>query len=729
MPADEATDIRARDPLFWCAAGCSVALLLALAWPLLNGQLYVLSDLGRFHVPVRYFYSQALAAGDSFLWFPYEFTGFYLHGEGQGAFAHPLNWLQYRLLPFHVAFSLELMRTYLMLVAGTFALLVRWRVSFAAAAFGSLVFSFGSFNFLHFDHMNFTAIVAHLPWMLLAADVALESSNPRSASLARFALILLVASVGLHGHPQVMWMALVAFGGWALTWLLGGFPGRRVWVPRERLVALGPLALALVLGVSLAAIQLLPQWDALGTSLRADPGSGHANSYALAPINIVQLVAPYLFVDRTVGSNTAGFAFYCGAAVLPLAVWSCLRGRRLRALWPMLRFGALLAVFGSVLALGEQGGLYRLQELLPVVGLFRAPGRYVMLSELGLALMATAAFADLASRRDGASTPAWRTLWPLAMPLGVAALVALVIGLPSVQAAHPGWEIAGTGQTATGVALIAIATALVIASARGHRLALYALVVVTAVDLGVYGLSYVRSLPTVRLAEWAGIGDPPPVAPDQRIERGPTVLTLRGVRLASGYAAMTPDRVLPIGLDRNPIPAPDPTLLRHARLVAGIPVASSRAGRAIEPLPRVRLVVAAEATDAVLDRIGRIDVASTALVARPLEIGPGPIGAVRVLEDRPGLLRVQTDTLTPQLLVFSERHHPGWHGDRGGTVCDVVPVYADFMGCVVPPGRHFIELRFEPRSFTAGMRVSLVAALLTVLWCARPIIRTSRAGS
>jgi hypothetical protein len=728
VSADEATEIGARDPLFWCAVGSAAALLLVLAWPLLEGELYVFSDLGRFHVPVRYFYSQALAAGDSFLWFPYEFTGFHLHGEGQGAFAHPLNWIQYRLLSFHAAFSLELMRTYLVLLSGTFALLVRWRVSWAAAAFGAVLFSFGSFNFLHFEHMNFTAIVAHVPWIWFAADVALESPDPRSVVLARLALIGLVASQGLHGHPQAMWMSFVGIAAWASTWLAGGFVTRRERILRERFVALGPLAATMLLGVALAAIQLLPQWDALAISQRADPGSGHANRYALAPINVVQLVAPYLFSGRTVGSNTAGFAFYCGAAVLPLAVWGCLRGRRLAAHWPVLRFGAGLAGFGFVLALGEQGFLYRLQEMLPVVGLFRAPGRYVMLAELGLVLMAVTAFADLASRRDERWPPAWRTLWPLAIPLAIAALVVAVIGQPGVQSAHPAWETGAPIQVAAGVILIAITTALVVAAVRGHRSALFALVVVTAADLGFYGLSYVRVLPTVELGEWAEFGVAPPVGPDQRLEHGPAVFTLRGVRLAGGYAAMTPERVLPIGLGRSPTAAIDPAALRAARRVAGIPVASS-SGSTAAALPRVRLVASAEATEDVLTRIGQIDVGSTALVESPVAIGPGPVGEVRVIGDRPGLLRAQTDTVSPQLLVFSERHHPGWRGDRGATPCEVVPVYGDFMGCVVPPGRHDIELRFEPPSFTWGLRVSLIALLVALLWCGAPIIRVPRARS
>ena len=206
MPADRPKP----DPLFALSAVGALALLLGLAWPFFFGELYVSGDLGRFHVPVRWFYANALADGDAWLWFPYTYGGWYLHGEGQGTLAHPLNWLGYRLLPFHAAFAFEFMRSWVLLVAGMFALLRRCRLERGPAAFGALLFTFCSFGFLHFRHLNFIGIVSHLPWIMVAADVALRSSRRRSVALAHGAIALLVASQLLHAHPQVVWMSLLA---------------------------------------------------------------------------------------------------------------------------------------------------------------------------------------------------------------------------------------------------------------------------------------------------------------------------------------------------------------------------------------------------------------------------------------------------------------------------------------------------------------------------------------
>jgi hypothetical protein len=80
-------------------APCCAALALPLVLPLCLGRVYVWGDLSAFHLPMRHLYQQALRSGDSILWSPAIFSGFYVFGEGQAGMAHPLHWLLYRLLP------------------------------------------------------------------------------------------------------------------------------------------------------------------------------------------------------------------------------------------------------------------------------------------------------------------------------------------------------------------------------------------------------------------------------------------------------------------------------------------------------------------------------------------------------------------------------------------------------------------------------------------------------
>ena len=158
-------------------AVCSIALLAPLLGPQLTGRAFVSGDLMWFHLPLRYLYRQALHAGDSVLWTPSIFSGLYLHGEGQAGLFHPFHQLLYRLLPLETAFSLELIASYPVAFAGTFWFLRRLRFSHTAALFGAMLFAFSGFNLLHHSHLNMVVIVAHMPWLLAAADVLIANER------------------------------------------------------------------------------------------------------------------------------------------------------------------------------------------------------------------------------------------------------------------------------------------------------------------------------------------------------------------------------------------------------------------------------------------------------------------------------------------------------------------------------------------------------------------------
>src|SRR5688572_30722351 len=153
----------------------AVTLLLgAMAWPMLLGNVYASDDLWAFHIPVRGFYSQCLASGDAFDWLPNLYCGFYLTGEGQAGTYHPLHWLLYRTQPLALAIDLELLASYPLMFAGTYFWLRRVLSRRDAALAGGLFFTFSGFNLLHFVHPNAIAIMAHLPWLLWALDIAIR---------------------------------------------------------------------------------------------------------------------------------------------------------------------------------------------------------------------------------------------------------------------------------------------------------------------------------------------------------------------------------------------------------------------------------------------------------------------------------------------------------------------------------------------------------------------------
>jgi hypothetical protein len=699
--------------LVWVALAAAFAVLGWLAVPLTRGEVLVASDLGEFYLPFRHFYERALHTGDRFTWFPYQYTGFYLHGEGQLSLFHPLNLLLYRLLPLAIAFHLELLRSYVFLLVGTYLFMRRWTLPRSAALFSALSFTFCGFNLLHFMHLNIVAAAAHLPWLLLAGDVALRSPRPGYRSAGALAFGLLTTSQFLIGHPQVVWMSVIVEGTYALL-LLRGRRG-----PAARLAGAG------LLGIAGAALQLLPVWESLERSFRADPSAAFVSKLAVAPVGLVQLVAPYLFETRVAGQNTAELSIYAGAVELALLVWLLLRAAHLGAA-RSLAIGALgLALLALALCLGDTGLLYRLQTALPVVGLFRIPARYAFMFHAASAVAAGIAFADLAATARSSPRPAWRSLWPLALVPAASIAAALASdGLSELAAANSRRPLVAAGPALVWVGpLLAIAAAgLTLAAARGRALALVGLLLLAAADHASYGLSFVDR--SERSTLEALYEQPVRQVPAEGYRRysGSPMLTMRGIRLVTGYVAMKPDRVLKGPATFKKKPGWD-RLIQMARVSSASSIHSAAVP---DPMPRARLVTHAIVSHRPDFDLMHIDLESTALVDRPLRLGGGPRGGARIAVDRPGEIHVETHAGSRQLLVVSESHHPGWSARVGERELDVIPVYGDFMGCAVPAGDHLVRFTFDPQSLRLGSWISAAALGLLLLGYGVPTLRSLR---
>src|SRR5262249_51347974 len=69
---------------------------------------------------------------------------------------------------------------------------------------------------------------------------------------------------------------------------------------------------------------------------------------------------------------------------------------------------------------------------------------------------------------------------------------------------------------------------------------------------------------------------------------------------------------------------------------------------------------------------------------------------------------------TRQLLVISESHHRGWQVKIDGQPQPVLRVNGDFLGCVVPQGKHHSQFRFRPTSLQVGAWLSALGVVLAV---------------
>ncbi len=712
---------------FRVAMAAAAAILGILALPIVLGQVYAANDLGLFHLPLRHFYAHCLKSGDDFSWFPGIYCGFPLHGEGQIGMYHPLHLALYSALPFGAAFNLEILASYLALLAGVFVFLRRWDLPRDAALLGAIVFTFGGYNSGHYMHMNSVAILAHLPWLLTAFDVILRGDDPRRAAWARLAVGLLTASQLLLGHPQSVWFSAMVEG------LYCAFLARP---SRSCLRKVAGLAVGKGLGILGGAVQLLPTAEAVGGSHREVLTDTTRAAGSLPPLNLIQAVAPYLYHSRVVGpattfgdisfgpSMTIGdwrvyeFGLYNGAIVPVLLAYLALRWRAIRPRRLVLGAG-LLAGLGLVLAFGDYTPLFLVTSHLPGLSLFRLPARYLVIFHLASATLAAIAFADLAGLARERAVPL-RSLRPL--------LILPAISLAIALWAHPAarrWPnllprscFASRSHIYAGVALVVVATLLVMLAARGRRAALVAILLFAAADEAYYAVSFINSAPPLPLAMLVASRSVPPTPTADRLRSFDNLLTIKGARLVDGYAALVPRRELDYGR---------PPCLQVAGASWMVPLPDSLDWSPVpDPLPRARLVGKLLEFPNANAAMHLIDPRTTAIVAGPLRVREGPPGTAKVISDRPGRIHVLTDAPTRQLLVLTERHDRNWKATVDGKPRRVVPVYGDFLGCVVDEGAHRVTFRYRPWSLRLGGRLSMLALGLMGSWLGLALVRAGK---
>jgi hypothetical protein len=693
----------------------------------LFGGVYTRDDLGAFHLPVRAFYAGQLTRGESFDWMPQLFSGFYLAGEGQAGTYHPLHLVLYGCLPLTAAAACELLASYPFMLAGMY-LFLRRHVAREAALFGSLVFTFSGFNLLHFVHPNAIAVVAHVPWLLWSIDKLLTDADRRRRRWAHTAVALLTGSQLLLGYPQYVWLSLLIEGAYACLVVTGPRSAQR----RARRAAVGsaanlvgavrPWCLLLAakgVGVLVGAVQLLPTADALSRSVRGSADAEFLNSGSMHPLNLVQLVAPYLFTHRVVGQNTHELALYVGAVPLLLTVWLLTRRKSLGRLRRLAVAATGLGLLALLLAFGGYGPLYRMQQFLPWVGKFRFPCRYVMLFYLGVAVTAAIAFDRLARHgRRSRQTVSGRhkALWTVAVVAALAALFGLWRGSEPF--------IASPAAVLAGPALIALAVLVVTEAARGKRWALAGLVLLAAADLGYYGIGYAGCFATRRLDAYAAQAKTPPGEPRERVwldlaDAGRPVhtgnqMTLAGWSRADGYAGLQPARKLDYRC-LSSLRAAGVRWVRRspeAERVDGLVACDGDWLEVPDPLERVRLVTDVHVTANPARDVATVPLESTALVEKPLSLPTGVPGRVTAWKEGAGRFHIWVECPTTQLLVVSESYHPGWEAEVDGRPRSVLRANGDFLGCVIHAGERSVVLRFRPESLHFGRLASCLGLML-----------------
>ena len=448
---------------------------------LLSGSVLCPDDGTIFNTPLRVAAANITLGGSLPLWNPYIFGGMPLLASAQGGLLFPPNWFYLFFSP-QTATNLMVVTSYVIAALGAYLYARRAGASLAGAVVTSLAWQWGGFLVGQIGHINVVQTAACLPWVLWALDGYAVTGRRKWGVL----LAVFVALQTFVGHQQTLAYSLLLAAAYAVASAYS--------VRESRARYLWSLAF-LAAGVLLAALQILPTFELLRNSLRADSSYDFFTSFSLPPWMLQTLFAPYvagggdgrLFRAPYVGPPYYGeMAAYVGALGLMLAACAVVFKRDAKT-----KFWTAVALVCLVLALGRYAPLkfYKLIYYVPVLNLFRVPARHLMELEFALAVLAGRGLTALAAARGEG-----RARRRAAAVGACAVLVTLLV----VTLGRPG-EFKLARQAPVGlmrapelfvpVVVASLSAWALWAFARGRRGATWLLVAVLACDLALWGQS------------------------------------------------------------------------------------------------------------------------------------------------------------------------------------------------------------------------------------------------
>ena len=687
------------------------------------------SDLWNESLPYRVSLGNAVRSGQWPLWVPEIYGGFPLLARSEAGACYPFNIVLFALCPPDVALNLTILLTVVTAGVGMCLYTREIGTSTLASAIAGVAFAFSGFLLVHLKHLSIANAASWLPVGLLLLERAVERNAYRSLLLAGalFGLQLLA------GNPQIAYYCGALY---VAYFTLRHLAKERARTARLRDAARGVLRSkltwcflgALVLGVLLAAVQLLPTYELVSMSDRSGGVTfEYASRYAYDPADFWTFLYPYRNGDIGNLSYTGRGIFwedygYVGVATFLLALSAPLCWWRS---WHV-RFFSGAALVSYLLVLGPATPLYKVVfASLPGMSYFRFPTRLLVVTDLSLVALAALAVTKLAV--GAARFPRARSLIQVAL---LAAVTADLLHFQLRQ--NPIADAARWRRTPQTVEIVqrdkSVFRTYCIGGAHSHRKAFE------------------------QAGGWQGDIEP---FLEQREFIQPSSNVLYGLSSPAGYANLTPRYLVDVWGDQNragivtrtastqgglfqptaafrklmrmynvkyltsfwPVaPAPDLTALGN--------YGGAFLYRSDALLPRAYLVgdvVAIPDGPAALETLLSERFApdrSVLLQAVPPNYRPndgGRGGKVEILRYSPGETTMSVQASQDQILVFSDSYYPGWVATVDGVETTIYRANVTQRAIVVPGGAHAVRFHFRPRSFVVGLWLSFASFVVLVV--------------
>ena len=352
-----------------------------------SGETLYGSDFLYYFYPIKRFaYDYVSTNGLLPLWNPYLFSGTPFIANIQASMFYPLGLLYY-LIPTETAY---LYSTVLHCIIGTIFMYMFMRslsVSKSGAFLSGFIFIFNGYFMAHLyaGHLSFVQTYVWIPLIFLFFVRFTQSSCFRYVITA--GLILGIQILG--GFPQLVFYTILAA-------ILFFFYSCCTRIKIDGAQYLSKMAVAagmfVLIGFSIAAIQLLPTYEFTQLSTRAE-GVGYqfATMDSLPPRNLLTFFFPLLFgspADGTFWISGATWEFweYCGYVGIGALAIATITVRKVVS-DHLGRFFIMLIVIALFLALGKYNPVYPVIYRLPGFNNFRIPAQIIFLYVFSIAVL------------------------------------------------------------------------------------------------------------------------------------------------------------------------------------------------------------------------------------------------------------------------------------------------------------------------------------------------------
>ena len=412
-------------------AGAVALLVMLVTWlfrgALFGGGVFYRRDIHLVWYPQVETFVRAVAAGSWPLWNPSLGFGRPLLADPSAQVLYPLTWLNLLVQPwtYYTVFA-----TVHALVAtiGLFALARRFGLSTGGAAVSAGLWLFSGPYLSNIDLWHHYAGISWLPWVVLAADHAMEIRSARAGLTWGVIQGLQV----LAGSADACALTLLMVVGAGLSRHVCGRPTRS----NGRLLATA--GLAGITSVGLTAGLWWPALEQVRRAARADLPSALRTYWSLHPLSLMDMLWPGLWSSLPLNESLRADLFesrepfmaslYLGAAALALV----LAGVGASA-HPLRRTLALVGGLSIVLALGSHTPVYEVTAgFFPPLKVLRYPVKMTLLVSFVWALL------------GGIGLDAWRTTtlspraWRLRVGVPLAAMALTTVALLSALWLRPG---------------------------------------------------------------------------------------------------------------------------------------------------------------------------------------------------------------------------------------------------------------------------------------------------